>query len=355
MDSTSELQPDSNTPPVQARVISGFWRRSCAFIIDLFLLGLVGWILSLFLSDFFYQLGPYAKLIGFPIALAYFGIFNSAIGHGRTLGKSLMKIEVVTANGEYISLRQSFLRYAVLGFPFFVTIFMLPANIRLSWIGTLFQITISCWGFSIFYFFIFNRRTRQSVHDFAVHTYVTLSRFSPGVVEAKPIWKGHGVILGILPLISVALSICPISNLFPAPVAELVELQKKLTSNPDFQVISTMLSINYYNGVKSTGYDIIVNFNSRPKDLDAAANTVATCILKEIPDIGGKDYLNVRILDGYDIGIWSFNTNRNFKYTLAEWQQRLNLPPLKAESQPESPQSSPPESQSPAPENNTGK
>ena len=50
------------------RVISGFWRRLLALILDAVVLGLVGSILGLFLFDFLSQLGGWGRLFGFCIA-----------------------------------------------------------------------------------------------------------------------------------------------------------------------------------------------------------------------------------------------------------------------------------------------
>jgi uncharacterized RDD family membrane protein YckC len=80
-------------------VISGFWRRLLAFIFDGVLLGLVGVILGLLLFDSLARLGGWGRLIGFCHALVYFGVLNSAIGGGQTIGKRIMKIQVVDRTG----------------------------------------------------------------------------------------------------------------------------------------------------------------------------------------------------------------------------------------------------------------
>lgn len=100
--------------------IAGFWRRIFAFVIDCLLLGVVGWMLGAIFFDVLARMGSYARLIGFAIALAYFGIGNSRLGSGQTLGKRLLGLRVVDGHHAILSLPRSLARYVVLGIPFFV-------------------------------------------------------------------------------------------------------------------------------------------------------------------------------------------------------------------------------------------
>lgn len=74
------------------------------------MLGIVGMLLSALLFDTFARMGVYARLIGFAIALAYFGVLNSRIGGGQTLGKRWLGIRVVDAQGQLLSPPRALLR-----------------------------------------------------------------------------------------------------------------------------------------------------------------------------------------------------------------------------------------------------
>jgi len=76
------------------RTISGFWGRLLAIVLDGFVLGIVGFVSGLFFFDFYARLGGWGRLIGFGADSMYFGILNSGIGKGQTIGKRIMKIEV---------------------------------------------------------------------------------------------------------------------------------------------------------------------------------------------------------------------------------------------------------------------
>jgi len=121
MSSITESQLEQPQPPAPppTREISGFWRRSLAFIIDFTFLGVVAFLLSILLGDFFAHLGVWGGLFGFCITVGYFGLLNSSIDHGQTIGKKIMRIEVVDKEGNSISLGRSFLRSAVLCFGLF--------------------------------------------------------------------------------------------------------------------------------------------------------------------------------------------------------------------------------------------
>ena len=84
-DTFSEVNGDA-APQSTNRIISGFWRRLLAFLLDGIFIGILGFILGLFLFDFFAQIGGYGRIVGFCIALAYFGLLNSSVGKGQTIG-----------------------------------------------------------------------------------------------------------------------------------------------------------------------------------------------------------------------------------------------------------------------------
>jgi len=83
--------------------ISGLWRRVVAFFIDILILGGVGVLLGMFLSEQFVSLGGWGRADGFAIAALYFGVLNSSIANGQTAGKRLLGIQVVDKNGQLLN------------------------------------------------------------------------------------------------------------------------------------------------------------------------------------------------------------------------------------------------------------
>ena len=70
--------------------IAGFWRRAGAGIADLIVLVLVGFAIGFVAEDFLARLGQWGVVVGIVIGVTYFGVMNSAMGNGQTLGKRLL-------------------------------------------------------------------------------------------------------------------------------------------------------------------------------------------------------------------------------------------------------------------------
>lgn len=185
--------------------ISGFWRRVGALFIDSMLMGIVGWMIGAAFFDSLARMGDSAKIIGFVIALAYFGIGNSRLTGGQTLAKRWLGLRVVDVSGQTLSLPRSTLRYVVLGLPFFANGLTLDPQLMMSSVlGYLLSLVVFGGIFSIIYLYIFNRRTRQSLHDLAVGSYVVQVEPLAGRAAFPTIWRGHLVTIAVLAVIALS-------------------------------------------------------------------------------------------------------------------------------------------------------
>lgn len=68
-------------------------------MVDSAVLGIVGFLLGLCFFRQFMAWGSWGRLLGFAIALLYFGPLNSRLGDGQTIGKRTLKVRVTTAAG----------------------------------------------------------------------------------------------------------------------------------------------------------------------------------------------------------------------------------------------------------------
>ena len=313
------------------RVISGFWIRLFALLIDGLLLGLLGVILGFFLFDVLAQLGGWGRLVGFLIAGLYFGVLNSSIGGGRTIGKRLLKIEVINRVGCHLSLSKSLLRYVVFGSPFFLNGAAIPGEVLISPIGYLIAFIIFGVGGAIVYLYLFNRRTRQSLHDFAVGSYVT--RVDSSGELSTIAWPHHRLVVGIwIVAVVVLLAIMPglsRKGVFP----ELLDTQRAIEASGHFHSAAVSVGTTWttINEVSSEHTYVRANaiLNRRPVDYKSAAWEVASIVLRNYQDIMHKDLLAINVSYGYDIGFSKFTMGAKFSYSPSKWHALLTEKPPK--------------------------
>jgi uncharacterized RDD family membrane protein YckC len=301
------------------REIAGFWRRIFAFVIDCMLLGVVGWVLGAIFFDPLARMGASARLIGFAIALAYFGIGNSRIGGGQTLGKRWLGLRVVDSQDRLLSLPHSLLRYAILGIPFFANGLPLsPATAMSAPLGYLLALVVFGGIFTIVYLYIFNRRTRQSLHDLVVGSYV--ERLDPATQpQAFPvIWRGHFVVVALLAAIALAA---------PAVASRLAQTQSFAGMLPLYQTLSTQPHVmtaqvtrgwTSFNGVTSHSMQSVLRLDAPMTDDGVMAKRTAQLIAKADPDIANEDIVGVTLVYGYDMGIASGWKKHGYSFTPAE-------------------------------------
>lgn len=194
------LQGNGQLNELPTLTIANFWSRLGAIFVDLLIVGAVGYVLGIFLFDTLARLGAYARIVGFVIAVSYFGILNSRIGNGQTLAKRWLGLRVVDGRGLCLSLPRSLLRYTVLGLPFFLNFLPVDFGVTALFAETLISIILFGGMFSIFYLYLFNRRTRQSLHDLVVGTYVV--NVNPPGLRLPPVtlWRGHLMVVGLIAL-----------------------------------------------------------------------------------------------------------------------------------------------------------
>jgi uncharacterized RDD family membrane protein YckC len=306
--------------------ISGFWRRLVAFVLDGIILGVPAFILGLFLFDQFARLGDWGLIVGFLVAFLYFGLMNSALGGGRTIGKRLMRIRVVDSNDSLITVSRSSARYLILAVPYFLNGVRIPPKLLLGWIAILFSFIVFGIGISIIYMFVFNRRTRQSLHDLVVGTFVIKADRSPAVPKPT-VWAGHYVIVALILIASICAPLLLRGLITKSPFKELLPLQSSLMDMPDVRYASVFAGKGFVSDSKGTRgtseVSVVIEVNKRIPDYDAFANGLARAVFDNYPEATQKDRLILTLIYGYDIGIARSSVTRGYSFSPAEWQQRI--------------------------------
>lgn len=303
--------------------ISGFWRRVIAFFIDGLILGGVGLLLGMFLSEQFVLLGGLGRGVGFVIAALYFGILNSSIANGQTLGKRLLGIQVITRDGQLLNIAKSFLRYSIIAVPYFLNGAHISSNsMQTLWIYVL-ALLVFGFGLSIIYLILFNRNTRQSLHDLLVGTYVIRIK-SETEISQKTVWRIHYGVCGIL-LISSLFIPTVVKHLSQTGFfSELLETQKQI------QNLSSVVHASVNDGkstFKPAGGDATVTtyitsqvfLSKNETDNKSFATEIANIVLATHKTANQRDIISIVLTYGYDIGIASFWQSNRYGYTPEEW------------------------------------
>ncbi|MCD6271332.1 MAG: RDD family protein [Deltaproteobacteria bacterium] len=305
-------------------IISGFWNRILAFLIDGVILSFVGLILGKSAFDFLARLGGWGCLLGFCIALFYFGLLNSYLGKGQTIGKRIVKIKVIDRYGKEISIARSFVRYLILGAPFFFNQAVIPQSAALTPMGYPVCFIIFGIGGAIIYLYIFNRKTRQSLHDLVVGTFVVKAP-NTAPVGFTSIWRGHLKVIGIWSVLVICFSILSpiLSN--QGLFLEMLEVQKQIQSTGQVHAATTIVGKKRITGNgENTFFQAHAIWKNRLDDPDAEAAEVAFIVLSKYRDIMKKDFLIITVSYGYDIGISRAWTSHHVRHTPEEWIEILN-------------------------------
>ena len=290
--------------------ISGYWRRIVALIVDSILLALGGFALGLVLEPVFIQMGGWSVFIGFFISLGYFGVMNSRYADGQTLGKKLLGIRVIDGNNQVISLGRSLLRYCVYGIPFALQIDFLPVDEGFFWLMYPIGALLVGGSFSILYLYLFNRRTRQSLHDLVVGTYVVYAGAKQE--EVRKVWTPHLVIVALWFILG-GISPSFINILFSyGEFEQMLATRTLLLQEPGVNTVGIMASsTSYYADPADQGntsqksVDLAVYIDSNRVNEMEYAREIAEKVLVHYPEAMDKDVISVDLYYGYDIGIWS--------------------------------------------------
>lgn len=317
MDEASESDAMPPSP------ISGSWRRIGAFLVDGVVLGLVGSVMGYFWSDEFAGMGTDARVFGFVPAWLYFGLLNSQLTAGQTIGKRFLGIRVVDRSGEPIAVHLSLVRFLPLGLPWFLNGLWLSVSELQSWVVNVLSFVILGIGGSLIYLFIFNRNTRQSIHDLLVGSFVVRAE-SSGVLSPPPVWRLHLVACAFLLVVAVVAPIFTKQLVDTGPFPALLQVQERVNSLPWVihaqPTAGTQTVVSVKEGSSTTTYFSIVAYITSD-DINSelrAAEVIATAI-ESHPKLQENEVLQVTLVYGYDIGIASGWQQRSHSDTASNW------------------------------------
>ena len=316
---------NAEQPAPQAPGFAGFWRRLGAWVLDFLALGLVGWVFGLLIANALTAMGPWGRVFGFLVACQYFAFFDSHWGQGQSLGKRIMGIRVLSSSGQLLTPWQAGLRFVPVGLPWFLNGAAFPPSLLSSWL--IYPLTALILGLALsqLYLAVFNRPSRQLVHDVWLSTVVVpaVQREAP---RSQPLTK---LSLSMCALLCVASGLAPWgiqrwASLQGADLAAIQPVQEAVMAQPGVTHAQVGIGEGFTQSSQTERRQwryLSVKAASRTPDVGTPARlqAIAQAALQAFPEGQQKDVLNVRLCHGYDIGIATSEHCEQRNASPAEW------------------------------------
>jgi len=332
-DFTTKEQPAAATA---GPLIAGFWRRVAAFAVDGLILAVPAFIIGFVFYQWAAGLGQAGRLIGLFVMLFYFVYFDSEFGGGQTLGKRLLDIKIVQRRGNMLSPMHAILRCLVIGIPYYLNGVWIDDGRLPLWQQHLIAVPLTflvfgCGG-AIVYLFIFNRRTRQSLHDLAVGSYIVRcsAGYSPITLSTPRL---HLAIMSCFLFLALALPISsgirPNAGALAQSQKPLLDMQTAIQKHLGVQRVgiyesSTAFWSNKQGASTQTFLAVTVQDNHWRGNLSSLTPKIAAIVIAQAPDLLGKHILSIHVLRGFDLGIASWSESFNESHDEASWLSTIS-------------------------------
>jgi uncharacterized RDD family membrane protein YckC len=305
-----------------ARRIGALWRRILAFLIDSVAILIAGSILGYVFFGLFMELGPAGRLVGYFVGFCYFAIVESSYGHGQSLGKRFLLLQVVDKDGSPLSIEKSAIRYTVFAIPWLLIAVALPISRTPSLMSLLLGGFIFGVGGATLYLMVFNRNTRQCVHDLAAGSYVAEAG-SNGPVAACPVWKPHWFVAADIVLLAAFGGILMQRAKERGSTAQLFADARQVELLPGVQSASILRVTAQDRNSKGDGLLVQVRCTISNSDQEALASQIADSIVTTDPTIDQYGMLRIVLIRGYDIGIFRSSFSQTYSDTPGHWREQF--------------------------------
>ncbi len=307
--------------------ISKFWTRVWALLIDSILLGIIGYILGLPFQDFLISIGNYGLLIGLIITIGYQTICNSEFLNGQTLGKRIMDIQVVDINGDTINISKSFLRALILSFPYFTYNLTIPGLSDTSIVSIVKTVVLFSIILGVVVIYIFNKQTRQSLHDLIIGTYVVKTEENEEVSIIPSITKSPFYVFGGLVILLIGVGVYS-ANWNKSELKNALSTYSQVSEIKGVLSASICENTSYFNDSKTLSYQTKLQVNILPEEKlenDKMVRETVQTILCNVSNIDNFNFIEISLNRGFNIGIASQNSSKTVSYSPLKWREILKL------------------------------
>jgi hypothetical protein len=195
-----------------------------------------------------------------------------------------------------------------------------------SWlVPTLAGIAVFLLGGSILYLFLFNPKTRRTVHDFATKSVVIRADSPTPTTFPAPAWRTHVAVLGSLVVIGGTIGYFSWQKFRSAvDFNALRHAQHDIASVAHTQNVTVVDGSTWaVGGRKQTWIRAAANTYTASADPERLANAIADAIFRNFPSAASRTRIVVSVSHGYDILFSNSWNSQTWNYTPGEWQKRL--------------------------------
>lgn len=303
----------------------GFWPRIGALVIDWLILGVPAVAIGTVAFDALASLGSAGRLIGLAAGLLYFGLLESRLGGGRSVGKRLLKLQVTGTDGALLSPWRGAVRALVKIAPFIVNGVNLPDDGSLAPILIVLVAAIILFGVGLaqLYLYLFNRPGRRLVHDLLAGSVVVRSGHAPEAAAVAPLHRAvaSAIVGGVaVLLVGAALWVKTRPPEILEPLNPMMAAVQALPEVLDAGVMdnTTVMWTAGAGATKNRTLIITARLRRWPSDPDAEMRRVAEAVLRSSRIPAGRR-LAINLLYGYELGFASGSRSYVGNKTPEEW------------------------------------
>jgi hypothetical protein len=223
------------------------------------------------------------------------------------------------------------LRYLPVGTVWFLSNAQLPDALLFSAWAAVLGLAIFGLGACLLYLFLFNRRSRQALHDVLSGSFVVNAAWQGPLPAdlAAPLPTLHRAVCALLLLLGTLgplISQQWLQKDSQSPFAPLAQILRDVNAEPWVQSSAVNQGVTYTHSSKDGGSSrtirhLSIHAISRDADIDQAQRlqALARLALDAHPDAATLDQIQITLAHGYDIGIASSWRYQRRVLSPAEW------------------------------------
>ena len=298
-------QDEPSNDVVDASTVVVFWKRIGAYFLDTaIILKIAGVLIGAAGASLWFEIGGYGIIIGAVVYLLYFGLMNSVLCKGQTIGKKLFAVKVVDRNNEYLPVGKSFLRALIFVICVYAVGAVLP-EYHMFDIKNVLPLTILLFLYFVFVLIFLFNKNRQTLHDFSVKSFVVskenIKKLYPDKTDSTVIIVS--VIVALLFSVPILAGSVAAKNVFEKKTVFPDKLAKELNLD--------VFSYAQYGEKDNKNLGIVI----RTKDIDnqELADKVGNYILLMSDKASSSENINVTLKNNYNIGIYKSSKSKYYK------------------------------------------